>query len=117
MLDIVSTAAVVPSFRWNQDQLKEQYRLLMREGPRAEMVRVFDHAGIDSRHLSFGAEYYSAGHSFERRNDDYLDQAVQLGEKAVRSCLERADVPALAIDHIVAVTTTGLATPSLDARL
>ena len=81
------------------------------------LLRVFDRSGVERRHFAFPAEYYLAERSFDRRNADFIEQGTALAEKAARACLERAGVEAAQVDHLVVVTTTGLATPSLDALL
>ena len=46
-----------------------------------------------------------------------MDKALDLAEQAARACLERAGVAPGQIEHLILATTTGLATPSLDALL
>lgn len=80
------------------------------------LLRVFD-SGVETRHFAFPPEYYLAKRSFEERNGAYVQQATALAEEAARQCLDRAGVKAEAVDHLFFVTTTGLATPSVDALL
>ena len=55
--------------------------------------------------------------TFEERNREYGTRGLELIEQAVRSCLAKSSTAPDEIDHLFFVTTTGLATPSLDARL
>jgi alkylresorcinol/alkylpyrone synthase len=80
------------------------------------LLRVFD-SGVETRHFAFPPDYYVSKRSFEERNAAYVEQATILAEAAARECLDRAGVSADAVDHIFFVTTTGLATPSVDALL
>lgn len=80
-------------------------------------VPIFDRAGVRSRRFCFPIEYYAKPRSFEERNADFVRGALELAERAARGALERAGVRAADVDHLLLVTTTGLATPSLDARL
>jgi alkylresorcinol/alkylpyrone synthase len=80
------------------------------------LLRVFD-SGVETRHMAFPPDYYLSKRSFEERNAAYVEQGTALAEEAARECLDRAGVTADAVDHIFFVTTTGLATPSLDALL
>jgi alkylresorcinol/alkylpyrone synthase len=80
-------------------------------------LSVFDHAGVDRRHLCFDLEYYKHNRSFREKNDDYRTQGLAMVEHAVEAALDRANLTADQIDHIFFVTTTGVATPSLDAYL
>jgi len=80
------------------------------------LLRVFD-SGVETRHFAFPPDYYLTRRSFEERNAAYVEQGTILAEAAARECLDRAGVSADAVDHIFFVTTTGLATPSVDALL
>src|SRR5690606_30808840 len=51
------------------------------------------------------------------KNDRYLENALDLLARAAEDCLAAAGVPAKEVDAVVTVSTTGVATPSLDARL
>jgi alkylresorcinol/alkylpyrone synthase len=72
---------------------------------------------VKTRHLAFPRDYYLAKRSFDERNADYVEQGTALAEAAARRCLQRAQVAPEAVDHLFFVTTTGLATPSVDALL
>lgn len=81
------------------------------------LLRVFSSSGVEERRLAFPVQYYATERSFEERNRDYVREALTLAEQAGRSCLDKAGVRPDEIDHVMLVTTTGLATPSLDALL
>jgi alkylresorcinol/alkylpyrone synthase len=78
---------------------------------------VFDHAQIDTRYFAVPPEWYATPHSFKECNDLFVQVATQLSEEVARRALEQAQITAQQIDHVMLVTTTGLATPSIDARL
>lgn len=54
---------------------------------------------------------------FSERNAAWIRVAQEVGEEAVRSALARAELSPADIDHLFFVTVTGIATPSIDARL
>jgi alkylresorcinol/alkylpyrone synthase len=81
------------------------------------LLDVFDHSRIDARHFCVPPEWFMAGKSFQEKNDTYIEQACKLSEHAIRNCLESADLDPRDIDRMIFVSTTGLATPSIDARL
>jgi alkylresorcinol/alkylpyrone synthase len=81
------------------------------------MLTVFDHSGIERRHFCMPLEWYTHEHTFEEQNALYVEHALALGRAAAERALERAGATPRDIDHIVFVSTTGIATPSLDARL
>jgi alkylresorcinol/alkylpyrone synthase len=80
-------------------------------------LTIFDNAQIDTRYLSAPIEWFMQQHRFGEANDLFIDMACKLGEHAARRCMADANVTADQIDHIIFVSTTGLAAPSIDARL
>ncbi len=72
---------------------------------------------VSGRHLAVPIEQYKELASFARRNEVWVEVAVDLGEAAVRDALRRAALEPQDVGHLFFVTTTGIATPSIDARL
>ena len=72
---------------------------------------------VSGRYLAVPIERYKTLASFEQRNAAWMEAAVELGEEAVRAALERAGLEPREVGHLFFVTTTGIATPSIDARL
>jgi alkylresorcinol/alkylpyrone synthase len=113
MARIAATATALPGPARPQAELRDLCARLYEGHPRlASLLRLFDRAGVERRHLAFPPDYYFSGRGFEERNRDWLAAAAGLAERAARACLQGRDV-----DHLYLVTTTGLATPSLDAIL
>ncbi len=81
------------------------------------LFAVFEHSGIEKRHICMPLEWYAGDHDFGERNALYLEHAQALAARAIRDVLEAAGLTATDVDHLVFVSSTGLATPSLDARL
>jgi alkylresorcinol/alkylpyrone synthase len=81
------------------------------------LLAVFDHSRIDTRQLMRPLDWYCQPRSAQERNRIYLDEGLELLTRATQCCLERSSSKPASIDHIVAVTSTGHAAPSLDARL
>jgi len=81
------------------------------------LLSVFDHARIDTRRLMRPLDWYRQPPSAQERNRIYLDEGLELLARAARDCLERASCLPAAVNHVIAVSSTGHATPSLDARL
>jgi len=77
---------------------------------------VFDNAGIAKRHIVAPKEWYAASHGWADRNAVYLEASEQLYVEAATAAIERAGLMPEQIDGVVTVSTTGIATPSLDAR-
>ncbi len=72
---------------------------------------------VSGRYLALPLAAYRDLTSFARRNDAWIAAATDLGERAVREALRRAGLAPADVGHLLFVTTTGIATPSIDARL
>ncbi|HEX3431720.1 MAG TPA: type III polyketide synthase [Rhizomicrobium sp.] len=83
----------------------------------ARLLQIFENAGIRRRYSCVPIEWYAEPHGWRDRTETYVDNAVSLLEKVALTCLRDAGLASDAIDAIVVVSTTGIATPSLDALL
>ena len=81
------------------------------------LAPIFENAGIETRHSCVPLEWYLEPHDFAERNRIYLEHAVALLERASHECLREAGLSAEDIDMMVTVSSSGIATPSLDALL
>jgi alkylresorcinol/alkylpyrone synthase len=81
------------------------------------LLKIFESSRVENRQFCVPPDWFSSPKSFAEKNDTFIEWACKLGAEASRACLERAKLTAQDIDHIIFVTTTGLATPSIDARL
>jgi alkylresorcinol/alkylpyrone synthase len=72
---------------------------------------------VGGRHLALPMEAYPALVSFAARNEAWRREATELGARAVSEALDKAGYLPRQVDHLFFVTVTGLATPSIDARL
>lgn len=116
---VLAVATAVPPFELGQKEVTRRIDLAL--GPRSrEIVRLlpmFGNTGIDRRYSCVPIEWYEELHGWPERNRVYLDSSIDLLETAARRALARAGRTAGEISAIVAVSTTGIATPSLDALL
>ena len=126
---ILSVGTAVPGHVVGQEDAKALLSSLLASGesPRGaddepdtdwgRLLAVFDHGGITTRRLCMPLEWYSAEHTFGERNDLYIEQGLALASEAISRALSRAGLSPRDVDHIVFVSSTGIATPSLDAAL
>lgn len=116
---LLSLATAVPPHRISQSEAKEIGRELFsgRKALYDRLSGVFDNAGIEGRHIVAPIEWYADDHRWQSRNNLYLEASEQLFEDAALSALEKARLSPGDIDGIVFVSTTGIATPSLEARV
>ncbi len=73
--------------------------------------------GVGGRHLAVPLAQYRELTTFRARNDAWTVAALDLGAQAASAAFNAAGLAATDIDHLCFVTVTGLATPSIDARL
>jgi len=74
-------------------------------------------AQVSGRNLALPLQDYVRLDSFAKRNDAWVRVALELGEEALSDALARARLSPADVDHLFFVTVTGLATPSIEARL
>lgn len=102
-----------------QSEVKEQARALFSENfPQVDrLIHAFDNTEIITRNLCKPISYYNGANTFKERNDDYISIAVKYSILAIEDCIVKAKISKDAITDIVFITTTGLATPSIDALI
>jgi len=73
--------------------------------------------GVETRHFALPLEAYAELDTFGQKNELYLRCALELGERAIEDALRQVDLSPGDVDLFLATTITGLACPSIDARL
>ncbi len=81
------------------------------------LAGVFDNAMIDHRHTVAPIEWYQAAHGWAERTELYVAATEALFERAALDAIAQAGLQPGDIDGVVFVSTTGIATPSIDARV
>lgn len=72
---------------------------------------------VGRRHLALPLEAYAELGGFASRSRAFAEVAQTLGAAAISSALEAAGLEPGDVDHLFFATVTGVATPSIDARL
>lgn len=116
---ILSIGAAVPPISVSQDELREAARVhFSRKLTEVDrLLTVFDHVEVENRHFCVPLSWLRRSHSFAERNREYQSWAFRLSREAIVRCLEKAEVDPRRIDHVVFVSSSGMATPSIDASL
>ena len=81
------------------------------------LMPLFANTGIRSRRICKPPSWYETDHGLGEKNEAYIEAATTLCAEAARTLLARRGLAATDIDRVFFVNTTGLATPSIDARL
>jgi alkylresorcinol/alkylpyrone synthase len=74
-------------------------------------------AGVQTRRLAIPLAQYGKLSGFTEANDIFIETALELGERALLSALDAAKVKPADVDMVFSTTVTGLAVPTLEARL
>ena len=83
---------------------------------------MFENGEIKTRHFCVPFEWHKEDHTFEERNQLYIQLSVDYSVKAIQSCLQnelylKRPISTEEIDAIFFVSSTGISTPSIDARI
>ena len=83
----------------------------------ALLERFHTAAGVQTRHLALPLEAYASLGGFTEANDAFIRVGLDLGEEAVHDALAGTGLRPEDINLLMTTTVTGVAAPSLDARL
>src|ERR1700746_190087 len=115
---LLAVATAVPPYALDQDDVIERVKLLFGRAPDLDrLLPVFLNTGIQRRYSCVPIEWYDRAHGWPERNRIYLASALDLLQGATQQVLCCSGRHKDDIDSIVVVSTTGIATPSLDALL
>jgi len=116
---MLALATAVPPYRLEQKAVaalaRRVYANSFARFPK--LADVFVNAGIERRHAVRPLDWYEAPRNWAERTKAYVDGADTLFVRAARAALDRAGIAARDVDVIVTVSSTGIATPSLEARV
>jgi alkylresorcinol/alkylpyrone synthase len=119
MTKIAAVRCALPPYRHRQAELTSMFGELCGMEPRRRTLleRLHANAGVDTRHTVLPLAEYGTLGGIGPTNDLYIERATALGEQAIRRALLDAGVDAGDPDMLIVTSVTGLAVPSLDARL
>jgi alkylresorcinol/alkylpyrone synthase len=116
---VVGVASAMPEHRYPQRAITaalEDYWGDKLQRPEL-LRRLHSRTGVNFRHLAFPFARYAAFSSWGETNTAYVEVAQELGARAIDRALENAGMSRLDLNALIVVSITGVASPSLDARL
>ena len=116
---IAAVGSALPPHYYDQATLLEAFkrRWAKRHHNLDRLERLHHSVLVGGRHLALPLEEYDELTTWGKANDAWIRVAQEVGERAVRSALEKAGLAVGDVDCLITVTVTGVATPSIDARL
>lgn len=116
---IAGVHAVVGPYGYSQGEITEAFTAVMSpQGAEQKAInRILSATGVSHRNLAIPIEDYATLADFGAANDEFIRVGLNLGEDAVLGALAAANLTAADVDVIMSTTVTGLAAPSLEARL
>ena len=117
---IVSAKTVFPEHYYPQKTLLEaaqQEWKVKRASIVKPLEQFYTNVKVKGRYLAWPLERYKEPSTFEERNNAYIETALDLGQQTICALLDDVQISPQEIDQLSIVSTTGIAVPSLDARL
>ncbi len=116
---IINVTTAVPEHEVNQQTARQFARRIFsnRTADVERLLSVFDNSQIATRYFSKPLKWFEQTHSLSEKNQAYIESSTALCVRASQKLFKKSGLRAEEIDYIIYVNTTGLATPSIDARL
>lgn len=116
---IAAVGRGLPQHYYDQETLLEALRehWAERHYNLDRLERLHHNVLVGGRHLALPIEEYAGLTDFGRANDAWIRVALEVGAEAVTEALGAAGLGPGDVDSLITVSVTGIATPSLDARL
>ena len=119
MSRILAVAPALPDHVYAQSEITAELSDIITDdrSKRAVMSRFHAAAGIGHRHTVLPLEEYRELRTFRQANDLWISEGTALAARAVTEALATAGLDADQVDYLLFTSVTGMAAPSIDARL
>lgn len=120
---IISVGTATPEFAVQQEETMQLAKRLFSDSMKDidRLLKVFKNGEIKKRHFVKPLEWYTEPHSFSEKNKVFIESAVGLCLTAIRNCFAlekmKKEIAYDEVEAIFLINTTGLSTPSLEARI
>ena len=123
MTYILSSGIKEAEFSYDQQTVQDLvYELFpLKDHEKKRLMPIFENAQINKRQFAAGLDWFKLPHGMSDRNQLYMEKSIQYASDAIMSCLHsdllRESISPETIDHIIFVSSTGIATPTIDTYL
>jgi alkylresorcinol/alkylpyrone synthase len=101
-----------------QEVKRYAHDMFVKNFPAVErMMPIFDNTEIVTRNFCRPLDYYASLSNFKQQNAEYISTALEFSVQAIQDCLNACGIDKEKITDLVFISTSGLATPSLDALI
>src|SRR6266568_7879002 len=116
---IASVGTAFPAHRYPQEVITEALKERMQDKLEIPgvMNRLHSNCGVDFRHIMFPLDTLGTISGFGPMNDLWIKGALELGQQAIWKALDHVGLEPSDISAIFFTSVTGIACPSIDARL
>ncbi|MDQ0337777.1 alkylresorcinol/alkylpyrone synthase [Caldalkalibacillus uzonensis] len=121
---ILSVHCLNPPYRVSQEEVINTVKELFDKdyADLERYLKVFENSHIQERYFSVPLEWFKQERSFQEKNDRYISEALRLGVEVVEQCLTdrrflKRNVTVDEIDAILFISSSGLSTPTIEARM
>ncbi len=116
---IASTSTAFPQHYYRQQEVVDALKLYWGQDPltAAALERLHSRTGVDGRYFARELAEYAALDTWGKANNVWIEVSVQLGAEAIEQLLRQTGVGREQIAALFFVSVTGVASPSIDARL
>ena len=124
MPKIASISTYKPPYALEQSNIEQLTKELFQDkiAQLDRLLKVFENGEIENRYFCVPLEWHKTDHTFEERNNLYIELATQYSVEVIQACLQnntflQQSISPEEIDAIIFVSSTGISTPSIDARV
>ena len=121
---VLAAATAWPEHRMTQAEAKQFARSFfgdepdVRGAPALErLFAAYDNTGVETRWIGRPLSWLEQPHTLPNKNQAYVEQALLLSHRCASAAIERSGVKKSELGAIVFASSTGISTPSLDAKL
>jgi alkylresorcinol/alkylpyrone synthase len=119
MSQIAAVRGVLGPHGYPQGEITDAFaRVVSPDGSSRDVIeRIHAATGVERRYLALALDQYEQLDGFGAANDTFIRVGLELAEDAVRQALDAAGLLAVDVDMVMTTTVTGIAVPSIEARL